>query len=208
MTERSIIVGANPVVAIRAGKDVVVEGWDDERIVVTTENTFLGLKITERKGTKGAPGVIEVSAGGSCLMRVPVGSSVTIHTGHSARVSNLQGTLYIFAGADAIVSQVRTLAKIQAGRDMKLEGDDVEATSTQYNAGRHLHFHLHHLANTHIKVKDGTGDAWEATFGQPRKRIELHAGGDVTLVTDQTPTATSRIIGRIEKPATQVQLSP
>jgi hypothetical protein len=202
VTERSISVGPTPNIAIRAGKDAIIEGWDEARIVATTLDTFWGLKIAERKGAKGTPGVIEVNAGGSCTVRVPVGSSVTVHVGHSARVTNLSGSAYVFAGADATVSQVRTLAKIQAGRDMFLEGDEVETPLAKYNAGRHLRFHLRHLQDVLVKVKEGGGDAWEATFGQPRKHIELHAGGEVTIVTDQIPTTTLRVIGRIEKPET------
>jgi hypothetical protein len=38
MTQRSIQAGKTPTVIVRAGMDVQVEGWDDERVLANTEH--------------------------------------------------------------------------------------------------------------------------------------------------------------------------
>ena len=192
MTERSIAAGAIPDVVVRAGADATIQGYDGDRVTATAEDRR-GLKLEARKGS------IDVSAGGNCVVHVPFGSTVKVHTGATARVNAIRGRVSVVAGAAAALNDIDLLVNLSAGGDVTLDCGAVEGRDVKFTAGRNLRCHIRDLTNVTVAIGD-VGDKWEVTFGESRRRIQLKAGGDVTLVTDQTPARTSTVIGRIEKP--------
>ncbi|MCL5996342.1 MAG: hypothetical protein M1546_09835 [Chloroflexi bacterium] len=192
MTERSIAAGATPDVVVRAGADATILGYDGDRVTATAEDRR-GLKLEARKGG------IDVSAGGNCVVHVPFGSTVKVYTGATARVNAIRGQVSVVAGAAATLNDVDLLVNLSAGGDATLDCGAVEGRDVKFTAGRDLRCHIRDLPNATVTISD-IGGKWEVTFGESRRRIQLKAGGDVTLVTDQTPARTSTVAGRIEKP--------
>ena len=191
MLERSTSAGNAPFVIIRAGFDASVEGWDSDRVLATTEDRW-GLKLEHKKDA------VEVSAGASCVVKVPFGSTVKVYTGRTARVSAVRGSVAVVAGGSTILTEVHRLTHLSSGFDMSVDCEEIEGDHPKFTAGRDLRFLWRNLANASIRVKDA-GGPWRVAFGDGAKRIELKAGGVVTLVTNQTPNSTSDVVGRIEK---------
>ena len=105
----------------------------------------------------------------------------------------------MFAGGSATLSEVNVLTNLSAGFDVRLDCEEVEGNTVKINVGRDMRCRIRNLTDTTLRVKD-LGGSWEITFGDGRKHIQLTAGGDVTLVSEQLPSHTSTIVGRIEKP--------
>jgi hypothetical protein len=192
MTERTIATGPTPNVIVRATFDASVEAWDGEQVTVSTDSRW-GMKMEVKKG------VIQVNASASCQVRVPSGSSIKVYAGRTAQVKGVRGRVAAFAGGSATLSEVNLLTNLSAGFDVMLDCEEVEGITVKFSVGRDMRCRIRNLSNTTITVKD-LGGRWEVAFGEGRKHIRLTAGGDVTLVTDQLPSRTSTIIGRIEKP--------
>ena len=192
MTQRSITTGPTPNVVVRATFDANVESWEGDQVTATTDSRW-GMKLEVKKGA------IQVNASASCTVRVPVGSSVKVYTGRTAQVKGVRGRVSVFAGGSATLDQVNVLSNLSAGFDVALDCEEVEGNAVKFSVGRDLRCRIRNLSNTTVSVKD-LGGPWEVAFGEGHRRIRLEAGGDVTLVTDQMPSRTSMIIGRIEKP--------
>ena len=98
MSQRTIIAGLEPNVSVHAGWDVVVKGWESDRVQVSARGIFgLGL---ERRGDE-----IEASVGLSGEVYVPLGSAVKVYTGRNANVSGLRGSATVITGGSARISR-------------------------------------------------------------------------------------------------------
>ena len=192
MTERSIVTGPTPNVVVRTTFDASVEAWDGEQVTASTDSRW-GMKVEVKKG------VIQVNASASCQVRVPSGSSVKVYAGRTAQVKGVRGRVAVFAGGSAMLSEVNVLTNLSAGFDVRLDCEEVEGNAVKISVGRDMRCRIRNLSDTALRVKD-LGGPWEIAFGDGRKHIQLTAGGDVILVSDQLPSRTSTIIGRIEKP--------
>jgi hypothetical protein len=191
MLERSTSAGDAPFVVIRVGFDATVEGWDSDRVLATTDDRW-GLKLERKKGS------VEVSAGVSCTVKVPFGSTVKVYAGRTAHVSAIRGSVAVVAGGSTVLTDIHRLTHLSAGFDTSIDCEEIEGNHVKFAAGRDLRFLWRNLTNTSIYVKD-SGGPWRVAFGDGAKHIELKAGGIVTLVTDQTPSSTSDVVGRIER---------
>ena len=229
MTQRSIHAGKTPAVIVKAGMNVQVEGWDDERVLASTEHKW-GLKV-ERKSESAAGHVrarakvgdrvlfdlstdllkrkkkdepddaIEVQVGGDAVVRVPYGSTVKVYAGRNVEVRDIRGAVTVNAGRDVQLSNVHTLIHASAGHAMDLDCETFAGDNVKFSAGRDLRFYIHDLSNAKIMVDD-LGGYWEGVIGDGRRQIQLKAGGDVIVVTDQPVKAQSpdEILGHIESP--------
>ena len=85
---------------------------------------------------------------------------------------------------------------------MDLECETIEGSEVKLTAGRDLRCYIRGLTSALVAVKD-LGDSWQGRIGAGEVRLTLKAGGDVTLVTDQTVEALppDYILGQIERPA-------
>ncbi len=108
MSQRTIIAGLQPNVTVHAGWDVVVKGWESDRVQVNARGIF-GLTL-ERRGDE-----IQASVGLSGEAYVPLGSVVKVYSGRNADVSALRGRATVIAGGSARVRQVATLVHVSAG---------------------------------------------------------------------------------------------
>ncbi len=229
MTQRSIQAGKAPIVIIKGGMDIQVEGWSEERVLASTEHKW-GLKI--ERGSESALGhvrarakvgdhvlfdlrtdllkskkkdtprdAIQVKVGGDAFVRVPFNSSVKIFAGRSAEAHNSDGSVTVYAGRDVRVRSVHTIVHVSAGRAMDLDCETVIGDSVKFSAGRDLRFYVHDLHDARIMVDELGGD-WEGMIGNGLRKIRLKAGGEVTLVTDQPIKSLSPddVLGRIEPP--------
>ena len=228
MTQRSILAGQSPGVVIRAGGDVRVEGWDSDRILAHTDSRR-GLKVERRSESeigrarakvgdrvlfdvrlnvsnplkKGQPGeVIEVQIGGSGKVHVPRSSKVKVYTGKNAEAQDIQGGVAVYAGRDARIRGVHTLIQATAGGSLDLECEEVAGDGVKFTAGRELRCYIRRLTDATFLIDD-LGGHWEAVLGGGRTTIHLNAGGDVTLVTDQTVTGLPpyEAMGNVERPS-------
>jgi hypothetical protein len=227
MTQRSIQAGQTPTVIVRAGADVRIEGWDDDRVLADTESRW-GLKVERRSESEigrvrarvgertlfdvpiDVAGltkknvraeVTEVEIGGSGQVRVPLGSRVKVYAGKSVEVRSIQGSVAVYAGRDVRVGDVHTLAHVSAGGAVDLECETVEGDDVKIEAGRDVRCHIRGLADARFMIND-LGDYWEGVVGDGRVKIRLKAGGDVTLVTDREVVAQPPhyILGNIQRP--------
>ncbi len=229
MTQRSIQAGASPTVIVKVGMNVQVEGWDDERVLASTEHKW-GLKIERRSESalghvrarakvgdrvffdlstdllkrkkKGEPDdAIQVHIGGDAVVRVPYGSTVKVYAGRSVEVRDIRGGVTAYAGRDVLLRNVHTLVHVSAGRAMDLECETLTGENVRFSAGRDLRFYVRGLNDAKIMVDD-LGGYWEGVIGDGRRQIQLKAGGDVTVVTDQPVKAQSpdQALGHIESP--------
>jgi hypothetical protein len=212
---------------IKSGTSVKVEGWDSDQILAKTSARG-GLKVEPRSeaeigraraavgdrvlfdvrlklpGGKGKdlPGeAIEVQIGRDGRVHVPLGSRVKIYAGTNAEVSGIQGSVTIIAGGDLRVRNVRSLVHASSGGAMDLESETVEGEEVKFEAGRDLRCYIRDLPSARILAND-LGGYWEGVIGAGDVTIRLKAGGDVTLVTDQTVEAVppNYILGQIERP--------
>lgn len=229
MTQRSIQAGATPTVIVRAGMDVQIEGWDDERVQASTEQKW-GLKLERGSGSgmgrfraRAAIGdlvlfdlkgdllkrstepdqddTIQVQSGGSAVVRVPYGSSVKVYAGRGVEMRDVQGDVAIYAGGSVRVRDVPALDYITAGGAVDMECETFTAEDVKFQAGRDLRFYAHDLDDAAILIDD-LGGEWEAVIGGGWRQIKLKAGGDVVLVTDKPvrPGLPDGTLGQIEPP--------
>ncbi len=84
---------------------------------------------------------------------------------------------------------------------MDLDCATLAGDVVKFSAGRDLRFYVHDLSNTKIIVDDLRG-CWEGVIGDGRRQIQLQAGGDAILVTDQPVVAQppDQVLGQIELP--------
>jgi hypothetical protein len=227
MTQRSIQAGKTPTVIIRAGADIQIEGWDDERILANTQSRW-GLKVERRSASEIArirarvgdhtlfdvhldaigrgkkkvrAAVIEATLGSSGRVYVPLGSSVKVYAGKSVTIQDIQGDVSIYAGGNVRAHNIHTLVHVSAGGAMDLECDTLVGDEVKFTAGRDLHFHVHELPHAKLMLND-LGGYWQGIIGDGGRKIRLEAGGDVTLVTDQPVKGRppDNILGAIEGP--------
>ncbi|MGB8643870.1 MAG: hypothetical protein WCF84_01410 [Anaerolineae bacterium] len=229
MTRRSIQAGKIPTVIIRAGMDVQVEGWDDERVLASTEHKR-GLKVERRsesvlghlrarakvgdrvifdvstdllkRNKSDVPDdAIQVQAAGDTAVRVPYGSTVKIYAGRSIQARDIRGSVTAYAAHDARLHNIHTVVHVSAGWAMDLDCETLASDNPKFSAGRDLRFYVRDLNHAKIMVDD-LGGYWEAVIGDGRRQIRLHAGGDVTLVTDQPVKGQSpgAVLGHIDSP--------
>ncbi len=229
MTQRSIQAGKTPTVIVRASMDVQVEGWDAERVLASTEHKW-GLQV-ERHGESALGHVrarakvservlfdvstdlfkrkkqdvpddaIQVKVGGDAVVRVPYGSTVQVYAARSVEVRDIRGSVTVYAGWDARLRNIHTLAHVSAGRAMDLECETLAGENIKFTAGRDLRFYVRDLSDATIIVDDLGGD-WVGVIGDGRRQIRLKAGGDVTVVTDQPVKGQGpdEVLGHIESP--------
>lgn len=193
MTKRIIQTTGAPTVVVRAGGGATIEGWDQPRVEVEADNRW-GLKVEQREAD------IEVTAGGSCVVKVPEPSILKVYTGKGAEIRDIQGEVAALnVGGSLTTRQVRRLAGASSGRKMDIECDDLIGGDVKFSCGGDLRFHLRNLHDARFMIDD-LGGYWEIGFGEQTTRIRLKSGGDVTLVTDQEPSQMPNIVGSIEKP--------
>ena len=230
MTQRSIQAGKTPTVIVRAGMDVQVKGWGDERVLASTEHKG-GLKI-ERHSESAAGHIrarakvgdhvlfdvstdlpkrqqkdipddaVQVSAGGDATVRVPYSSAVKVYGGRSVEVRDIQGSVTVYAGRDVRLRNVHMLVHADAGRGMDLECESLAGDDVKFSAGRDLRLYVRDLNDAKIMVDD-LGGYWEGVIGGGRIRVRLKAGGDVTVVTDRDVVAQppDYVVGKLERPS-------
>ena len=191
MTTRTIIVGENPVVVIRAGGSARIEGTNTDQVTATTESRW-GLKV-ERRGDR-----IEVEAGGSCTVRLPFSSEIKVYTSKDAEILDIRNRIAVASvGGHLTIERSNRLAHAQSGRSMKIDCEVFETDKIKFEAGGNLRCHIANLADTQVKIQD-LGGKWELGFGSKRRTLQLKCGGDVTLVADQTPDELPEVFGQIE----------
>ena len=226
MTQRSIQAGLTPTVIIRAGADVIVEGWDSDRVSAETESR-LGLKLGRRSESefarlrakvgetvlldlradlpqrwrKGDPEAVEVQFGGSGQVRVPRGSHVKVYAGRRVELTGVSGQVSVTSGGDARLRAAGTLLMASAGGLLDLDCEAVAGSDLKLQAGRDLRCFIRALDDARLLVSDLRG-SWEGLIGSGRVTLRLKAGGDVTLITahDVLPQGPDFVLGRIERP--------
>src|SRR4029450_8825961 len=170
MTERSISTGDTPNVIIRARTDATVEGSDGQQVTAIADGRH-GLKVEAKRGG------IEISADESCVVRVPIGSSIKVYTGKAARVRAIHGRGPVFAGPAAVLDDVHVLANLTAGGKVSLDCERVESDDAKFAAGHDFRCRVRDLSNTTVQIDDIRGPC-EMAFGNGRRHIRLKAGGD------------------------------
>jgi hypothetical protein len=211
MTQRSIQAGLTPTVIVRAGADIIVEGWDGDRVVAETEGRA-GLKVERRSETefgrlrakvgervlldlradlpkrwllrKRDVEAIEVQVGGSGRVRVPRGSSVKIYAGRKVDLREVGGRVSVYSGGDARLRAVGVVVHASSGGMLDVECQAVEGDDLKLEAGRDLRCYIRALDDARLLVSD-LGGSWEGRIGAGRVTVRLKSGGDVTLVTDR-----------------------
>src|SRR5215216_1661369 len=178
MTQRVIQAGWAPTLIVRVSGTVQVEGRESDRVVANSESR-LGLKVKRRGAT------IEVEIGGSGELQVPLQSSVKVYAGQSVGVQNIGGSATIYAGGHAYLRGVGTLVYAATGGGLEIECERVAGDDVRCVAGRDLRCFIRGLADAKLMIDD-LGGYWEGLIGNGRTKIRLKAGGDVTIVTDQT----------------------
>jgi hypothetical protein len=194
MTQRSILAGVTPNVVIKAGASVSVKGYNDDRVLVETEDRW-GLKV-ERKGD-----YITVQLGSNGEVSVPLSSNVKIYAGKNIDAQGLKGQVDAYAGLHLTIRDVYCLGHASAGGKMDVDCQTICEENIAFSAGSDLRFHVQSLTNANFRVND-LGGYWEGRIGDGLISITLKAGGDVTLVTDQQVEALppNYILGKIETP--------
>ena len=193
MTQRSIQAGWAPTVIVRAGGTVQVAGGAGDRVMASSEGRW-GLKVKRRGDT------VEVEIGGSGQLRVPLQSSVKVYAGQSVEVRDIGGSATLYAGGHAYLRGVGTLAHAASGGALEIECERVQSDNIRCTAGGDLRCFIRGLSDAKLMIDD-LGGYWEAIIGSGRAKIRLKAGGDVTLVTDQTVVAQPPhyMLGKIER---------
>ena len=228
MTQRSILGGKTRNVVVRAGGSVSVQGWDSDRVLADTDSLW-GLQVERRSETeigrarakvgdhvlfdvrlnvrnplkKGVPAeVIAVQLGGSGKVYIPLDSDVKVYSGKGADVQDVRGNVAVYAGSDAHIRSVRTLVHVSAGGAIDFECEKVDGDDVKFSAGRDLRCYIRSLTDAKFMIND-LGGYWEAVIGEGRVKIRLTAGGDVTLVSDQSIVSRSPddLLGNIERPS-------
>jgi hypothetical protein len=202
MTQRSIQSGWTPSVVVHAGGNVQVAGWDSDHVQADTESRW-GLKL-ERRGE-----AIDVRIGGSGTVHVPLGSTLKVYAGKSADVQKIHGRVTVYAGGKGYVRAVETLVHISTGRAMDIECEQIEGEDVTFAAGGDLRCFVRSLTDARLMIND-LGGYWEGVIGEGRTKVRLNAGGDITLVTDQTVLAQPPhyLLGKIERPGDTSRSDP
>ncbi len=191
MTQRSILAGQLPIV-IRAGADVEVTGWDNDRVQAESIGPW-GLKLERRSETEigrirarvgdftlldvgidkdilgglrntASKQVTEVQLGGHGKVQVPFESQVKIYAGHNVSAHDLRGNVAVYAGGNVRLHQVRTLGHASAGGALDLDCEQLGAGDLKFTAGRDVRFAVRTLPEIRLIVHD-LGDRWEAMVG-------------------------------------------
>ncbi len=218
MTQRSIQAGKTPTVIVRAGMDVQVEGWDEERVFARTgykgglqverrsESALAHVRARAKLGDRmlfdwnadlfkrdkeeGAEDAIQVRVGNDVVVHVPYGSMVKVCAGGSIEVRDVRGSITAYAARDVQLHKVRALVHASAGRTMDVDCESLAEDNVNLSAGRDLRFCIWDVNDVTIRVDDLSG-YWEGVIGGGQRQIHLYAGGDVTLVTEQPVTRAS-----------------
>jgi hypothetical protein len=226
MTQRSILVGKNQTIVIKAGGSVTVRGQEGERLSAETEGGG-GLSVEQRgeseigraraaigdhvlfdvriklpsMNEKKTEDVIEVQMGGSGEILVPFESNLKVYAGKDIDVQGIKGQVDAYAGLNLNVQNVYRLGNASAGRAMNIDCQALIDKEVTFGAGSDLRFHVADLTSARLRVRD-IGGYWEAHIGGGEKSIYLKSGGDVIFVTDQEVQALppNYILGKIEKP--------
>lgn len=227
MTQRSIQAGLTPTVIIRAGADVIVEGWDSDRVSAETESRQ-GLKVGRRSESEfarlrakvgetvlldlrpdlpqrwrnGDPEAIEVQLGGDGQVRVPRGSQVKVYAGRRIHLTGVSGRISVTSGGDARLRAAGTLVTASSGGLLDVECEAVAGDDLKLQAGRDLRCAIRALDDARLLVSD-LGGSWQGLIGAGRVTLRLKAGGDVTLITahDVVPQGPDFVLGHVERPA-------
>ena len=227
MTQRSILVGTNQTIIIKAGASVMVRGHDSDLVSAETKGKW-GLTVDGRSEAeigraraaigdhvlfdrriklpspagRGGGEVIEVQIGGSGEVFVPSESNLKVYGGKDIDVQGIQGQVDAYSGLNLNLQDVYLLGNASAGRKMNIDCQTILGKDVTFGAGSDLRFHVAHLTSVHLRVKD-IGGYWEARMGSGEQLVTLKSGGDVTFVTDQKvePLPPNYILGKIERPA-------
>jgi hypothetical protein len=167
------------------------------------KTVLLDLRVDPVRRKKGSvpDEVTEVQIGGSGTVFVPLGSTVEVYSGKSIELRDIEGKVALYAGTDVRVRGAHTVAHVSAGGSIDLECEDVEGSELKFSAGRDLRCYIRRLTDARIVVDDLGGD-WEGLIGEGRIKLQLKAGGDVTLVTAHEVIGQPPLyrMGRVEKP--------
>jgi hypothetical protein len=226
MTQRSILVGKNQTIVIKAGASVTVKGHESDLMTAETKGrwglTVDGHSETEIGRARAAIGehvifdwrikvpnlgekkaeneVIEVQISASGEVLVPFESNVKVYAGKDIDVQHIKGQVDAYAGLNLNLQDVYLLGNASAGRKMNIDCQTMISKEVTFGAGSDLRFHVADLISARLRVKD-IGGYWEARIGNGEKSVTLKSGGDVTFVTDQKvePLPPNYILGKIEK---------
>jgi hypothetical protein len=226
MTQRSILVGTNQTIVIKAGGSVTVRGQEGERLSAETQGTG-GLSVERRSESeigraraavgdrvlfdvriklpsltdKKTDEVIEIQMSGSGQVLVPFDSNLKVYAGRDIDIQDIQGHVDAYSSANLHLKNVDQLGNASAGGTMDIDCQTMSGKDVTFGAGRDLRFHVTDLTSVRLRVKD-IGGYWEARIGGAEKSVYLKSGGDVTFVTDQDVQALppNYILGKIEKP--------
>ena len=226
MTQRTIPVGANPTIIIKAGSNVTVRGQESEFINAETSGSRgltidkhsaaefararaavgehvlfdLRLKRPGRRDAASAQDVIEVQIWASGQVNVPRGASLKVYAGNDIEIQDIQGSVDAYSGGKIQMQAVGALGTASSGGAMNLECQSLVHPKAEFKAGGDLRLFVRDLNSARVRVSD-LGGYWEALIGDGEKRVTLKCGGDVTLVTDEQVLAQppQYILGKIEK---------
>lgn len=224
MTHRSIPMGHISKVVVHAGGSVRLEGWDSDRVqgesdsrggvkierrreaefgrarAKVGERVLFDIRLTVPRALKPDANeeVIDMQIGGSGTVHVPRGCEVKVYAGRDIEASGLSGTLAAYAGGNAKIRDLQTLAYASAGGALDFECESIVGDDLKFTAGSDLRCFIRRLIDVTYLIDD-LGGYWEAVIGEGRVKIRLKGGGDVTLVTDQP--ISGDILGTIERPS-------
>lgn len=226
MTQRSILVGTNQTIIIKAGGSVTVRGQEGEHLSAETEGPG-GLSVERRSESeigraraaigdhvlfdvriklptlteKKTEEVVEVLMGGSGKVLVPFESNLKVYAGKDIDVRDIRGHVDAYSSSNLRLQNVYRLGNASAGGSMDIVCQTMASNDITFSAGSDLRFHVADLTSARLRVKD-IGGYWEARIGGGEKSVYLKSGGDVTFVTDQDVQALppNYILGKIEKP--------
>jgi hypothetical protein len=194
MTERSILSGEHPIVTIRAGMDVVVEGVEGERVSATVNDRW-GMKVERHRGE------VKIQLSLSGRVQVPYGSQIRVFTGKNLEIHHVSGDISATAGLHIVIQEGGRLLHASAGGSMEIDCQAIAGPEIKLQSGRDMRIYIRSLQSARLRVND-MGGYWEGQIGAGDTQLTLKAGGDVTLVTDQTVSGLppNYILGKIEKP--------
>ncbi len=152
--------------------------------------------------------VIAVQLHGDGRVRVPLHSELIVYAGRDGDVRHIQGRVTATSGRDLKLQDVQVLVHAAAGGDLDIACATLEGSDLKFSAGRDLRFYVRDLTDAKVIIKD-LGSYWEALLGDGRITVNLQAGGDVTLITDQAVAAQPPhyLLGNIERPASRTDQS-
>lgn len=173
MTRRSMLTGAAPRLIVRTNGDIIIKGWDDERVVAETEPQ----QVAQLKRRAGG---IEIQLSRDGLVLVPYNSQVELYCGGSAVIEQIAGPVSAVTSHDLRLRQVQALAQASAGWSLEIDCQGVTGNDMHFTAGRDLRCRITGLEGIRYIVDDLAG-RWDQTLGSGQVRVRLKAGGEVTL---------------------------